>query len=136
MGQEHLSLPSLLGSVFGNVFAMQPTPDLFSGEVPVCPNCGLKFTDIGKSGKLGCGDCYQAFAEELQPSLKRIQGNVIHAGKIPLRNGERAAQRKRLGGMKQDLQDAIAAERYELAAEIRDQIKELEKNIGDREGTA
>jgi protein arginine kinase activator len=133
MEQGHNLLPGILGNMLGNVFAVQG-PGIFSGEAATCPTCGTSFAEIVKSGKIGCGDCYQTFAAQLVPNLKRIQGGAAHVGKIPLRNGEQAVRRKNLGALKQALQEAIAAERYESAAEIRDQIKDVEKTIAGKGG--
>ena len=71
-----------------------------------------------------------AFEQELEPSLRRIHGNRQHVGKIPLRGGEKVLWRRQIEGLKQRLQEAVAREEYEEAAEIRDQIKNLEKRTG------
>ena len=134
LGEDNISLPSFLGDMFGKMFVMQQTSQTFEGVVSACPSCGQRFNEIGKSGKLGCSDCYKAFEEELEPNLRRIQGNGVHVGKIPLRNGEQAVQRKKMGLLKQALQDAIASEQYEKAAEIRDHIKTMEKDMEGKGG--
>ena len=40
-----------------------------------CPNCGLSYADFKKIGRLGCGECYNAFKKYLAPLLKRIHGS-------------------------------------------------------------
>ncbi|MBD3400636.1 MAG: hypothetical protein GF399_09940 [Candidatus Coatesbacteria bacterium] len=36
------------------------------GEGPVCPGCGRRWSDFVHSERLGCGECYPAFAEVLE----------------------------------------------------------------------
>lgn len=120
-----LGIPSLLGSFFGSHYNMQDISAHTAQEV--CPNCGMKFIDIRQTGKLGCADCYNAFDNDLEPILRRIHGNNQHIGKIPARGGETVLLKKKIETMKNQLHQAVLNEEYEKAAEIRDCIKELEK---------
>ena len=117
-------LPSLLSSVFNSVLGGAKKSD-----AKVCPGCGTHFSEIGKLGKVGCSTCYTTFADEIESSLRRVQGNARHVGKIPARNGRPAQMKKQIETYKQQLQDAISREEYEKAAEFRDKIKELEKQM-------
>lgn len=94
---------------------------------PVCKNCGLTFTEFRKTGLLGCSECYKNFDSALEPIIKRVQGNVEHNGKIPGKLGKDIIERRKFIDLKEQLQKAIALEQYEKAAEIRDQIKEMQK---------
>ena len=47
-----------------------------------CDNCGYTFEDIAKTGKLGCGNCYDVFEERLDPIIRRIQGANRHVGRV------------------------------------------------------
>lgn len=120
------SIPTLLGSLFGNTYDVQ---DLNAQSTKVCPNCGMNFESVCQTGRLGCSECYQVFEQELEPILRRIHGNSQHTGKIPARGGERTMTRKKIDAMKAALQKAVANEEYEKAAEIRDSIKSIEKNL-------
>lgn len=124
LSNKNFSLPNLLGSIFGNPYNLQYVSP--TNKVKSCPLCGQSFTDITKTGRLGCSECYSIFEEELEPSLRRVQGSTQHIGKIPLRNGEKVLLRKQIQQLKNSLQEALAEEKYEKAAEIRDQIKEKE----------
>lgn len=91
-----------------------------------CPTCGFAHADFKKSGRLGCSDCYATFGDPLEAMLKQMHKGTQHVGKVP--KALRAAmdvnrQRERLGTQ---LTKAVEAENYEEAAQIRDQIKELE----------
>ncbi len=99
-----------------------------------CPNCGLTYGDFKKIGRLGCGDCYNAFRKYLAPLLKRIHGSSQHIGKSPSRMTKVvkkktavAAQDLSVQDLRQKLVRAIETEEFEQAAKIRDQIKEMEK---------
>jgi len=120
------TIPNFLGSFLGSDFNLQDMQSLPSTKT--CPNCGMSFADIRQTGKLGCSECYSAFDKELEPTLRRIHGNSKHVGKIPARGGERVLIKKQIKELKFRLQQLIAEENYEKAAELRDKIKELEKN--------
>lgn len=105
-------------------------------EAPVrtatrCPNCGLVWSDFKRLGQLGCSQCYDTFERELRPVLKRLHGATEHTGKRPREHGE-SVRRRELARLREELQEAIASEQYERAAQIRDRIRELEKGGGAR----
>ncbi|HPF19962.1 MAG TPA: UvrB/UvrC motif-containing protein [Syntrophomonas sp.] len=120
------SIPNLLSSIFGASCSIDP--DLTT-EIKSCSGCGMTFNDIRQTGKLGCSNCYQVFAQEMEPTLRRIHGNSQHIGKIPTRSGEKVLLRKQLDALKTQLQEAVNHEEYEKAAEIRDGIKALESRL-------
>ena len=92
-----------------------------------CPGCHAAWGDLAKAGKAFCPQCYATFARELEPSLRSLYGNhVHHTGRAPA--GRRAEQERRdtLASLKKQLAEAIAAEQYENAAQLRDRIRALE----------
>lgn len=89
----------------------------------VCKNCGMTYSEYKKMGTLGCSECYESFKDFLNPRIKRIQGDIEHIGKIPLREESQVIQRRRIKKLKEELQKAIIKEEYEKAAVIRDEIK-------------
>lgn len=124
---KQLSLPNLLGSLIVSNYNLQDMKSL--SQNTICPNCGITISDISNTGRLGCSKCYTAFEKELEPTLRRVHGDSRHVGKVPARGGEKVMVRKKIEGLKYKLQKAIAAEEYEKAAEIRDEIKETEKKL-------
>ncbi|MEN6390307.1 MAG: UvrB/UvrC motif-containing protein [Syntrophomonas sp.] len=120
-----LSIPHLLGSIFGNDLQEVAGPSYEA----TCPNCGMTFSNIKQVGKLGCSVCYTAFEQEMEPTLRRISGSSKHVGKIPARSGQQLVLRKQIEDLKTILQQCVSSEKYEEAVEIRDAIKELEKNL-------
>lgn len=49
----------------------------------LCPCCGASFSDIVRSGKVGCAECYHVFFDRLLPMIRQIHGSDVHRGKIP-----------------------------------------------------
>jgi protein arginine kinase activator len=90
-----------------------------------CENCGLTFEDFRKIGKLGCSKCYRYFQEELKPILSRIHNSVQHIGKQPIGSSEKLKNFEEIKKLKEQLQQALAAENYEQAIIIRDKINKL-----------
>jgi protein arginine kinase activator len=96
-----------------------------------CEQCGLTYSQFSKIGRFGCSECYRHFSERLDPLFKRVHGNTVHVGKIPKRTGSLIQCRKEVEMLKKDLQRCIEREEFESAAQIRDQIRELETKLGD-----
>ena len=94
-----------------------------------CPNCNLTYADFKKIGRLGCGECYNAFRKYLAPLLKRIHGSNQHVGKSPLKDKTVLKTVKKKADssvdLKTELQKAIQREDFEEAARLRDQIKKI-----------
>ncbi len=97
-----------------------------SGDGPVCPTCGLTRAEFRTSGKLGCASCYEAFAAELRPLLRRVHGSTVHAGTIPSKAPQDIETSRRARTLQLELERAVHAEEYERAAELRDEIRRLE----------
>ncbi|MGB9791555.1 MAG: UvrB/UvrC motif-containing protein [Thermacetogeniaceae bacterium] len=98
-------------------------------EVPRCPNCGLTYTQFGQIGRFGCSECYKAFGKGLEPLIRRIQGNDRHTGKVPRRAGGKLSCLREIERLRAELQEAVRQEAYEKAAELRDRIRQLEKEL-------
>lgn len=88
-----------------------------------CDVCGWTFEDFKREGKFGCPNDYQVFASEIAPLLKRIHHATKHVGKNP--HAERHAEISDLEKLRNQLELAIAAERYEEAAVLRDKMRAL-----------
>lgn len=98
-----------------------------------CTICGMSFEDFRKTGKLGCGNCYRVFKENLNPILRRIHGNIEHTGKIPEKILNCVKTTNELKKLRNELTAAIGSEEYEVAAELRDKIRNLE-GTGNQNG--
>jgi len=120
----HNFLAGLLGFQPGAVKSEE------QGSQATCPNCGLSEGQFAQTGLLGCGQCYSAFQEQMQPLVRRIHGHDRHTGKVPERTGGYARLVQQVERLKEALRQAVAREEFEAAAELRDRIKELEKGLG------
>ncbi len=121
---------SMLTSLFGDELATGAIKEIR------CECCNTSFTDIAESGKMGCSQCYKTFENKLVPYLKRVHGTTEHIGKRPVGvKGElvAVAQTENVDTLRAALLDAIKAEEFEKAAELRDKIKEMEKGGEDNE---
>ncbi|BBB91317.1 MAG TPA: UvrB/UvrC motif-containing protein [Methylomusa anaerophila] len=98
-----------------------------------CSQCGMTYQDFSRSGKLGCGTCYQTFRENLEPLIKRVHGTCGHTGKIPKRSGQSLDIKQRIKALRQELEALVVREEYEQAAKVRDEIRILEKTIVDKD---
>ncbi len=103
-------------------------PELKELGARQCPACGINYLEFRQSMRLGCATDYQVFEKPLERLLERIHGNTHHCGKVPAGSGNRAADRSRLRSLRKRMEQAVSEENYELAAELRDHIKELEEN--------
>lgn len=92
-----------------------------------CPQCGISFGEFRAQGQLGCPHDYEAFANLLMPLIERAHdGATVHVGKHPGKQDPRGRRRMRVSRLRRELDAAVAGERYELAAKLRDQLRELE----------
>jgi protein arginine kinase activator len=92
-----------------------------------CKSCGMTFADFRQKGVVGCPDCYPAFEKQLAPLIERTQnGAVHHEGKAPLRAGASLDRQLLIKRLAKELDEAVAAEQYERAADLRDRLNGLE----------
>jgi len=81
---------------------------------------------LRKQGRLGCPHDYVCFGSELEPLLLIIHGDTRHVGKVPKRGANNAEQQTQLIVLRRQMKDAIAAEEYEKASKLRDDIRKIE----------
>lgn len=93
-----------------------------------CPECSLTFAQFREASLLGCAHCYKAFESQLSPLLERAHdGGTHHVGKVPRRAGAGEQRQLLIGRMRKRLDEAVAAEDYELAAKLRDDVRRYEE---------
>jgi protein arginine kinase activator len=131
-GAPGFTIHNLLAGLLNFNSSFQPTQqDAFQQEeVLQCESCSMSFPQFVKLGRFGCAQCYQTFKGQLKPILRRLHsGNSTHNGKIPKRVGGNIHLRKNIEGLKLQLKELISEEEFEKAAEIRDEIRSLEKRL-------
>lgn len=91
-----------------------------------CKSCGLTLAEFRSKGRLGCAQCYEAFWKQLQPLLLRVHNAVDHKGRVPGADQTVLAREEAILALKAMLENAIREEAYESAAELRDELSNLQ----------
>jgi len=92
-----------------------------------CEWCGLTASAFKKTGRVGCPRCYQTFEKEVLQLVRALHRHDRHVGKVPRRGRSGPPCRASLRDLREALRKAVAEERYEEAARLRDLINEHEK---------
>ena len=92
-----------------------------------CPSCGTTYATFLSKGTMGCAQCYDAFRTPLTGWLKEKCGAAMHVGS----SAGTVTERMQLTRLRNAQKVAVANEQYELAAQLRDQIRELSHRLED-----
>lgn len=137
MAQMQKKMPGLnLGNLAGVLSGMmaakkaparghEQPPEDESYKVLSCVNCGTTYEEFQKSGMVGCAECYKAFRAPIETLLTRVSGHQQHVGRTPATQGAALSSKLAADRLRQKLAQAVAAEEYEEAAALRDQIRAL-----------
>jgi protein arginine kinase activator len=119
---QDFNIPAILQMVLGQ---LPPAPRRSGAGDSVCPECGTPYAHFRAQGRLGCAHEYEAFRSLLEPLLDKVQnGAVRHVGKAPARHRRRMKHARR-AEFEAMLATAVASEKYEEAARLRDLIRSL-----------
>lgn len=117
---------SFLGSFFGNALPART-------QATRCEFCGSSYSEIAKSGHVGCAHCYEVFEQQLMPSIRRMHGNTTHCGKNSesqekekQQNSQGESKEEKISRLKAELAKAVEEQNFEECAKLRDEIKEME----------
>ncbi|MBP5649276.1 MAG: hypothetical protein J6X29_04650 [Clostridia bacterium] len=88
-----------------------------------CPTCGYDIQQYYSTGYLGCPDCYKAFSSALDSSIKKIQKDTRHTGKMPKKS--LSPQEKEYSELLKAREEAVKREDFVTAAEINEKMKKL-----------
>lgn len=106
----------------------EPNAALAAALEVQCPACGATLRDFRETGRVGCGECYLAFDAPLRELLRRLHGSTHHTGMrfagtpAPARTEPDATDRE----LREQLRRAVETEQFELAAELRDRLRDRE----------
>ena len=113
-------------------------------KAAACPTCGITFSDFKSAGVLGCPECYATFESQLAGLIERAhEGATQHVGKVPRESagGPRPAiaeaieeRAQRVAAIRRMLEEAVRAEQYERAAQLRDELRKMTE-LGRAGGT-
>jgi protein arginine kinase activator len=107
--------------------------DALAAAAPVpaltCPRCGFSDLDFRKRGRLGCPACWETFGETLGGLLLKVQHEPAHVGRAPAGLVPVAQLRRRLEAAQSEMALAVAAEDFEAAARLRDEMTTLARRL-------
>jgi len=109
---------------FLHAVQQQATPVI--GDQVRCAYCQTSLRDFRATGRLGCAQCYTAFEGALRELLRRVHSAAKHRGREYVAPAAPDTASGVLDALRQQLQQAVAAEEFEAAAQLRDQIRALE----------
>ena len=124
------SIHNLLAGLMNldNNFEQKQKSSIQETEELHCQKCKMTYSQFTNLGRFGCSECYKVFDKQLMPILRRLHsGNSSHTGKIPQRIGGSINLQRQIDDLKKALQVSIQQEEFERAAELRDEIRTLEK---------
>ncbi len=116
--------PSLLS--FAQLFGVIE-PELRKLSAMRCPHCGMSYLEFRQTFRFGCPGDYEAFEAPLDDLLERIHGANRHVGKVPTGAAQKGTRQLRLAVLRRKLKDVVDREDFERAAQVRDQIRSLER---------
>lgn len=131
LGYE-LPFAKLLSGMLGAYTVGGNTKKYDDMEKVICPSCKMSYQEFIDQGIFGCEVCYQVFEPLIRDNIEKLQGNVVHNGKVPIYNKnlkEANLKTKKITPKEQveileiKLKEAIEHEDYEEAAKLRDEIK-------------
>jgi protein arginine kinase activator len=117
---------SLAGALAQHLKMSQTAEDFARLDQCTCPICGITFYEFRHHGRLGCPHDYICFEEQLEPLIVNIHGETDHTGKRPKRSADDLDRQTQLIRLRRDMREAVQAENYERASELRDEIRRIE----------
>lgn len=113
-----------LGDILQSV---QQQAEVTAEDAAVCSFCGATARDFRATGRLGCAHCYDAMERSLRELLRRLHGSSRHVGRrYEPPATDLVARPDTVHDLRDRLRRAVAAEQFELAAELRDRLRVLE----------
>ena len=113
--------------VFGTLQKML-LPALMQPSLPAqqsCPGCHISWQQLQQQSHLGCPECYRHFRGALAATVNRLHGHTEHRGRHPARPA--GPEKPKVDTLREQLEQAVAEERFEDAAELRDQLRKLQE---------
>ena len=130
-GVHALDIGEFLGALFERIHQsrMEKDSDRFEAT---CPGCGMTYAEYKREQRFGCAECYRAFREPVEEALVKRNDSAIYVGRTPGSEEQVNSDIYQIKKLREEMQMAIAEEKFEIAAAIRDEIRALEDKIGAR----
>lgn len=128
---NNLSFQSLLSGILNHDFSNENSSVLENNNSQklVCQNCGMSYQEFTNRGLFGCEECFNVFESKLDDLFKKIHGNIRHTGKYPLSFQQKLEAKSEITDLKKEMKSAVERENFEKAAEIRDKIHAIKKDM-------
>ncbi len=126
------ALPQIFGNLLLSLFDEDIVKRKLVKSKVKCRECGLTWDYFQKTGLLGCSNCYKIFEEDLKVILRRIHGSNRHIGSRP-KAYRHVVNEAQIKSLKLELKNAIKKENFERAAELRDMIRDAQREIDQKE---
>ena len=119
---------SFAGEVFDDAVVPQTAKGQDASKKDVsaannCPGCGLSLADVSKTQKAGCAKCYQTFYNVLMKKYRRFSDGKNYSGK----DYSPKLIWNDIDYLQNELSIAVKNQNFELAAQLRDGMKNLQK---------
>jgi len=122
--KNYIPLNELLSNLLA-VGSKEEESAALSDSDAVCPHCGFTLEKFREKAVLGCPYDYEVFEKQLLPLIKKAHdGATSHCGKVPSRMPGDSKRQIEIARLRQQLDDAVRNEDYELAARLRDKLAE------------
>ena len=118
---SNMNFAGMLASMFGDNLQIS---NGFNDKK--CPQCNQTFSQIAKSGKVGCAECYNVFTDDIKGILKGFGVTRSYTGSLPNQIANFTSSLNDRVALQEKLNKAIQEENYEKAAVYRDKLKMLE----------
>ncbi|MDZ7814617.1 MAG: UvrB/UvrC motif-containing protein [Planctomycetota bacterium] len=126
MTSEDVSFEDVLNRLINDSSELVGVGERGSSEsLKVCHECGTSLREVSRKGVVGCENDYDSFRKELSVILEKVHGSAVHVGKTPTKDDEMARKQQNIQALEKQLEEAVKAENFELAAKLRDQLAEL-----------
>lgn len=121
--------------LIGTAGAKKAQAAVAEDDTLACSECGFTRAHLKKIGRLGCPECYHTFAADLENMLRAMHKGTRHIGKVPGKTAPspvtsgrtpKVSVKKRHGELKDSIERAVAEERYEDAARMRDEMRDMD----------
>lgn len=120
-----------INELLSGLLAAQPSDEQLLGPSEKdlsCPHCGFTLEQFRKEAVLGCPDDYEVFEDALEPLICKAHNQKnTHCGKTPSKLPDESRKQMDLTSLQKRLDEAVKKENYELAAELRDKINQIQQ---------
>ena len=119
-----LSLKAIFDGLVSKLDAHEKASD--SVHPLACPDCGMPLSRVKEKKIIGCSRCFFYFRDTVLKLMQETSEDIFYAGNLPLQPETFSDTAVSLQHLEEELQKAVENEEYELAAYLRDKIKEQE----------